>query len=145
MNEAAPLYAQGAFQYETIDGARGMRSVRFKGYELQSFSLVIYDHIPQDTDTLITHTPPFMTLDTTKRGKQVGCEVLSGKLAQLRSCRLHVFGHIHECAGTQISTGDPSRLVDKVSVNAAMAVTKQAVVVDLRNYHTPCITDIMYT
>ncbi|KAG1749090.1 Metallo-dependent phosphatase-like protein [Suillus paluster] len=84
---AAPLYAQGAFQYETTDEAR-----------------VIYNRIPEDTDILITHTPPFMTLDTTRKRKQAGCHVLSSKLAELRKCRLHVFGHIHECAGAQIST-----------------------------------------
>jgi Icc-related predicted phosphoesterase len=94
---------------------------------------VIYNRIPRDTDILITHTPPFMTLDTTRKGKQAGCHVLSRKLAELRKCRLHVFGHIHESAGAQINTDDPSRLVDRVSVNAAMAVTKKAVVVDLRN------------
>ncbi|KAG0706348.1 Metallo-dependent phosphatase-like protein [Suillus ampliporus] len=113
---AAPLYAQGAFQYETTDEAR-----------------VIYNRIPEDTDILITHTPPFMTLDTTRKGKQAGCHILSSKLAELRKCRLHVFGHIHESAGAQINTYDPYRLVDRVSVNAAMAVTKKAIVVDLRN------------
>ncbi|KAG2149321.1 Metallo-dependent phosphatase-like protein [Suillus clintonianus] len=113
---AAPLYAQGAFQYESTDEAR-----------------VIYSRIPEDTDILITHTPPFMTFDTTRTGKHAGCRVLSSKLTQLRKCRLHVFGHIHECAGAQISADDPFRLVDSVSVNAAMAMTKKAVVVDLRN------------
>ncbi|OAX40520.1 Metallo-dependent phosphatase [Rhizopogon vinicolor AM-OR11-026] len=113
---AAPVHVEGAFQYETTGEAQ-----------------VIYNRIPQDTDILITHTPPFMTLDTTRKGKQAGCHVLSGKLTELRRCRLHVFGHIHECAGAQINTDDPSRLVDRVSVNAAMAVTKKAVVVDLRN------------
>lgn len=100
---------------------------------LQSLHVAIYNRIPQDTDILITHTPPFMTLDATKKGKHAGCPVLSAKLAELRRCRLHVFGHIHECAGAQINTNDPTRLVDRVSVNAAMAVTKKAVVVDLRN------------
>ncbi|KAG1819509.1 Metallo-dependent phosphatase-like protein [Suillus subaureus] len=114
---AAPLYARGSFQYETTDEAR-----------------VIYNRIPKDTEILITHTPPFMTLDTTSKGKHAGCHVLSNKLAELRNCRLHVFGHIHECAGAQINTDDPFRLVDSVSVNAAMAVTKKAIVVDLLNW-----------
>ncbi|KAG2366823.1 Metallo-dependent phosphatase-like protein [Suillus spraguei] len=113
---AAPVYARGSFQYETTDEAR-----------------VIYNRIPKDTDILITHTPPFMTLDRTSKGKHAGCHVLSNKLAELWNCRLHVFGHIHECAGAQINTNDPFRLVDRVSVNAAMAVTKRAIVVDLLN------------
>ncbi|KAG1906607.1 Metallo-dependent phosphatase-like protein [Suillus fuscotomentosus] len=113
---AAPLYALGSFQYETPDEAR-----------------VIYNRIPNDTDILMTHTPPFMTLDRTRKGKHAGCHVLSNKLAELHNCRLHVFGHIHECAGAQINTHDPFRLVDRVSVNAAMAVTKKAIVVDLLN------------
>lgn len=74
-----------------------------------------------------------MTLDTTRKGKQAGCHVLAGRLAELRRCRLHVFGHIHECAGAQINIDDLSRVVDRVSVNAAMAVTKKAIVVDLHN------------
>jgi Icc-related predicted phosphoesterase len=74
-----------------------------------------------------------MTLDTTRNGKHAGCHVLLNKLAELRNCRLHVFGHIHECAGAQVNTGDPFRPLDSVSVNAAMAMTKKAIVVDLLN------------
>lgn len=54
--------------------------------------------IPEDTDILITHGPPFGILDRTATGQHVGCEDLSARLAQVRP-RLHVFGHIHEAYG----------------------------------------------
>mgnify|MGYP003692111983 CR=1 FL=1 len=57
-----------------------------------------WDLIPMDTDILITHGPPFGTLDRTTSGNHVGCEVLAEKLAAIQP-KLHVFGHIHESHG----------------------------------------------
>jgi len=112
---AAPLYAQGAFQYESVAEAQE-----------------IYSRIPRDTEILMTHTPPYGTLDQTKRGKHAGCEVLSSRLNDLSRCRLHIFGHIHEAAGARIhDTGHAE--VPRVSVNAAIERTHSAIVVDLRN------------
>ncbi len=55
--------------------------------------------IPNDVDILVTHSPPFSVLDTTKNNEQVGSASLMGEhLARLRP-RLWVMGHIHEAYG----------------------------------------------
>ena len=68
-------------------------------------------------------------MDKTKRMVRAGCGVLAGRLKELESCRLHVFGHIHEARGVKIGEED------KVHVNAAIGSTMggRPVVVDLLN------------
>ncbi|KAF8833592.1 Metallo-dependent phosphatase [Paxillus ammoniavirescens] len=112
---AAPVHVEGAFQYASRTEAKA-----------------IYDRIPDDTDILITHTPPYKTLDKTKKGSHAGCQVLSSRLEHLKHCQLHVFGHIHEAAGAHVDS-IKGMAVPRVSVNAAMERSKRAVVVDLRD------------
>lgn len=51
--------------------------------------------IPHDTDVLITHGPPYGTLDTpVPEGEHLGCEDLM-HVVNAQPPRLHVFGHIH--------------------------------------------------
>jgi Icc-related predicted phosphoesterase len=64
--------------------------------------------IPEDTDILITHCPPFTYFDLTQEGKSVGSLSLAASTGRL-NLKLHVFGHIHECGG-KISDG---RLIPK--------------------------------
>lgn len=57
-----------------------------------------------------------------------GCKTLSATLDELKQCRMHVFGHIHEAHGTLVHSDR-----EHVSVNAAMQGNYgQAVIVDLR-------------
>jgi len=98
----------------------------------------IYAGIPSDTEILLTHTPPYGLLDKTRRGKNAGCDVLGARLEQLHACRLHVFGHIHEAHGVSIRElkkdgEDGKDDVRRVSINAALRLDKQAIVVDLKN------------
>jgi Icc-related predicted phosphoesterase len=55
--------------------------------------------IPDDTNILITHGPPYLTLDATRAGLRVGCPRLSEKIKNLLELKVHVFGHIHEAQG----------------------------------------------
>jgi len=56
--------------------------------------------IPDDTDILITHGPPFGIQDQVKSPEKfLGCEELRVTLGRLKRLKLHVFGHIHECYG----------------------------------------------
>jgi Icc-related predicted phosphoesterase len=59
-----------------------------------------WDAIPNNTDILITHGPPFGFLDIPGHGTpmNVGCEVLRYRIDELRP-KIHVFGHIHGSAG----------------------------------------------
>jgi len=54
--------------------------------------------IPDDTDVLITHTPPFGVLDRNSSGKLCGCPGLRKRIEQIRPA-LHCFGHVHASAG----------------------------------------------
>jgi len=58
-----------------------------------------WDLIPGDVDVLITHGPPFGHGDETTRGERVGCRDLLDAIERVQP-QLHVFGHIHEGAGT---------------------------------------------
>ena len=63
-----------------------------------------WEMIPENTDILITHCPPFGILDKTDSGKNEGCEDLLAFIQTKIKPQLHVFGHIHEAYGqTQIS------------------------------------------
>ncbi|KAK3941338.1 Metallo-dependent phosphatase-like protein [Diplogelasinospora grovesii] len=52
--------------------------------------------VPRGIDVLVTHGPPRAHLDLLR----LGCEYLLGELWRVRP-RLHVFGHVHEGAGTE--------------------------------------------
>src|SRR5690606_9104680 len=57
-----------------------------------------WDLIPDDTDILITHGPPFGILDETVYSKRTGCEELLLRVYQVQP-KYHIFGHIHEDYG----------------------------------------------
>lgn len=56
--------------------------------------------IPDDTDVLLTHTPPYGILDRLFSGESVGCDDLTEALVRVRP-KLHVFGHIHNDYGIE--------------------------------------------
>lgn len=59
----------------------------------------VWSQIPTGIDVLVTHGPPWGILDRTVSGDLVGCEELLAAVARVRP-RLHLFGHIHEGAGS---------------------------------------------
>ncbi len=75
---------------------------RFRGSDIKKH----WDLIPEDTEILITHGPPYEILDevTNVMGdsyrvpQYVGCQDLMDKLEKTQ-VKLHVFGHIHEGRG----------------------------------------------
>jgi Icc-related predicted phosphoesterase len=58
-----------------------------------------WDLIPEDTDILITHSPPKNILDKTFAGIYAGCGELAKAVKRIKP-KVHVFGHIHEGYGT---------------------------------------------
>lgn len=75
-----------------------------------------WNKIPDDTDVLITHGPPYGILDECPdfylNNRSVGCSTLLDKVLEVKP-RLHVFGHIHEGYG-QMDTDNT------IFVNAAV-------------------------
>jgi Icc-related predicted phosphoesterase len=66
----------------------------------------MWDLIPDDTDILITHGPPYDMLDEclysskANKGNHAGCEELLKAICRIKP-KLHVFGHIHESHGVK--------------------------------------------
>jgi Icc-related predicted phosphoesterase len=64
-----------------------------------------WDRIPDDTDVLITHEPPFGTLDKSHiLAKHRGCQYLLGAVRRVQP-KLHVFGHVHGSYGQEVAWG----------------------------------------
>lgn len=63
--------------------------------------------IPEDTDILITHSPPYAVGDKCTSGvypEWVGSKSLALEHKNRLKCKLHVFGHIHEAYCQEILT-----------------------------------------
>ena len=61
-----------------------------------------WDLIPDDTNILLTHGPPYGILDLTNRYEKVGCERMIDKVIGLcgeDKLFIHAFGHIHSGYG----------------------------------------------
>jgi Icc-related predicted phosphoesterase len=86
--------------------------------------------IPEDTDILITHGPPFAILDHGgSEERRESCPYLFEAVFRVRP-RLHVFGHIHAGYGTR-------RTSDTIFVNASLmgedgSLSRAPVVIDLQ-------------
>jgi len=62
--------------------------------------------VPDNTNVLITHGPPYGVLDRLARSQiDVGDYDLLERIKQLKKLKLHVFGHIHEGYGTEDKLG----------------------------------------
>jgi Icc-related predicted phosphoesterase len=68
-----------------------------------------WDLIPDDTDVLITHSPPLSILDYIEEfnprsgvmsTRHLGCIDLYERIQKLNNLKLHVFGHIHFSHGS---------------------------------------------
>lgn len=64
-----------------------------------------WSQIPNNTDILITHGPPYETLDTIAQDKgNFGCQDLLEKVKEIKP-KIHAFGHLHNDGGKMIKTG----------------------------------------
>ncbi len=59
-------------------------------------------YIPDDTDILISHGPPFGVLDKNIFKKHCGSYALSEKISKDLHLKYHIFGHIHEGYGEML-------------------------------------------
>lgn len=101
------------------------------GWELEQK----WSEIPDDTDILITHTPPHGIRDfvSSWRGNEnVGCELLRYRLDNM-NVLLNVFGHIHEAYG-------PSLVKHTLYVNASVCDSRykpinKPIVIEMKEYY----------
>jgi len=89
----------------------------------------IYSHIPDGTDIVITHGPPFGLLDGAEGTKEhLGCRQLLNAVCRVQPT-IHVFGHVHAGYGTTM-------FADTLFANAASAGP------DGNLIHPPIIVDL---
>jgi Icc-related predicted phosphoesterase len=102
------------------------------GWAFNRLGLEIKPHwkrIPDNTNILITHGPPFSVLDTPGGTRtSVGCPYLRNRTTELAQLKLHVFGHIHGSYG--VSHGEHV-MVNASQVDEAYRVTHAPVIIDL--------------
>lgn len=61
-------------------------------------------NVPVGLDLLVTHGPPHGVLDVNRWGTLCGSKTLTERVAEVKP-RVHVFGHIHEAAGSEAANG----------------------------------------
>ena len=93
------------------------------GDELKKY----WDMIPNNTDVLITHSPPSEVRDFVNN-MGVGCELLRYRVDKIKPL-VHIFGHIHEAYGV-------AHIKDTLFVNASICTERYSpsnkpIVVDL--------------
>jgi len=84
--------------------------------------------IPEQTDVLITHSPPMGYGDCIYSGDRVGCEDLITVVERIKP-RLHIFGHIHEGYGT--SQNEHTTFINACSCNMKNQPKNAAIVVEI--------------
>lgn len=72
----------------------------------------VWERIPDDTDVLITHGPPYSILDRSYSG-HVGDDFLLLQVIQRVRPQVHIFGHVHNQQG--VETRGSTRFVNAVS------------------------------
>jgi len=141
-DSAAMLLAEHPGLVYLQDGGAEIGGIRFWGSPWQpafmdwAFNLPrngprlreAWNRIPLGTDVLITHGPPYGTLDQVRGGEHLGCEELKLRCAAVKP-RLHVFGHIHDSYG--VTHAGSQVLVNASTCDEAYRPAHRPVVVDI--------------
>jgi Icc-related predicted phosphoesterase len=87
----------------------------------------LYAQIPDDTDVLVTHGPPYGILDSTpESGFHSGCRELFDAVMRVKP-KLHVFGHVHGAYG--IFHTDDTTFINAALLGAHGDIDKAPIVV----------------
>lgn len=87
------LYGNGV----TIDGVRFFGIPMFVEDNINGNYTKMLEHIPADTDVIITHQPPFCILDKSDH-YHFGNKILNKTVREIQP-KAHLFGHIHLANG----------------------------------------------
>jgi Icc-related predicted phosphoesterase len=100
-----------------------------------------WKNIPDDTDVLITHGPPFGILDYTLSNQPVGCELLTTRLEKLKPL-VHVFGHIHNAYGVKYS--DNTVYVNAATCTERYVPSNKPIVIELKEYEKNIVVTYLF-
>ena len=105
--------------------------------DIEIASTRVWERIPDDTDVLITHGPPFGIMDRSFTGN-VGDDFLLLEVMERVRPRVHIFGHVHNQQG-ELMVGE-TRFVNAVSqgeYDAPLLVPLRIQVPKRRRYRLP--------
>jgi len=88
-----------------------------------------WELIPENTDILITHTPPFGVLDKPRSGKSIGCEELTNKLKSLE-VKFHIFGHVHASYGEK--KNEKTQFINASNINSSKGLVNAPITFEYR-------------
>jgi predicted phosphodiesterase len=123
-----------------VDAAYEWNGLSFYGSpwlpDLDGWAHFLSDHdrkrkwelIPDSTDILITHTPPFGLLDKPRSGRHIGCSFLRAVVDRVRP-RIHCFGHVHASSGCITESG--TEFINATVINSDIEVINPPVVREL--------------
>jgi Icc-related predicted phosphoesterase len=84
--------------------------------------------IPEGTDILITHGPPYSRLDAVESGGMVGCWDLLQTVKRIKP-KLHIFGHVHHSYGKMEKLG--IAFVNASICDEAYETSNKPIVIDI--------------
>jgi Icc-related predicted phosphoesterase len=93
-----PYFFGWAYQYENAQYA-----TQYAGEYLPN-GHDIWSQIPDNTQVLLSHCPPYMINDLCPNG-HVGCSILRMYVESIPSIKFNLFGHIHSSHGTSLVNG----------------------------------------
>lgn len=128
------LLIDQSFQFEELNIYGSPQTPEFCGwghsYSNSREANQIWSKIPDNTNLLITHGPPYSILDAVYYDQRnVGCMELYLKVTQLNNLAVHSFGHIHEQYGFK-------KVGDTLFINASSCTLKY------HPYNKPIVADL---
>ena len=95
-----------------------------------------WDRIPEDTEVLVTHSPPHRIFDLSEHEERMGCVALRHRVLRgLPKLKLHTFGHVHPAYGgrehVRKSDGRATMFCNAAICNSFYLPTHKAIEVDL--------------
>merc|ERR1712032_193145 len=87
-----------------------------------------FARIPEDTDVLLTHSPPYGQGDQSMDGRHHGCKILREEVRRVKP-KFHVFGHVHDGYGVSEEEGT-------IFINASTTACNYL------PYHAPVVFDV---
>lgn len=100
-----------------------------------------WDKIPKNIDVLITHTPPFGYGDYVTNTTRVGCDLLLEKVQEVKPL-VHVFGHVHEAYGVNIT--EHTLFVNASMCNRDYQIQNPPHIIEIKEIYGEIITTHMY-
>ncbi|EQC33467.1 hypothetical protein SDRG_08978 [Saprolegnia diclina VS20] len=111
--------------YSTLNPGAVMAFQAFPGSHAQG----IWGQAPANVDILVTHGPPLGIRDLSVRGHRCGDEDLLHDVQTRILPKYHVFGHIHECYGSE--TIGPTTFINAASSTLLRQCTNAPIVFDI--------------